>query len=676
MPKRNAKRFAQTRWLKRLVVGGLATLLLGLVVSRLEGPVATLAAWTATPQGEGTERKVSIADCDFQRDPDAMRGGFKAAIARHRDEVARATQYLASGLAASTSELALVPPQDIPRKNFIDTFIFDAMAKANVQSAPLCTDEEFVRRVHLDLTGRIPAAEDVTRFLNDKNANKRAALVDSLIGTPEFIDKWTMFFGDLFRNTARSVNVTRFTGGRDAFQKFIKDSLTANKPYDQMAREMIAANGDNFVQGEANFIVGGNVPMGPAQDTMDGRAVHTASMFMGISAVDCLLCHSGAGHLDNVNLWGKEKTRMDAWGLSAYFARVRQQRTVLSQQPNYIKFTVSELPAGEYQLNTDSGNRQTRAPIEGKSTVEPKYLFGAGGSINAGENRRQALGRLITADKQFARAAVNYLWEKLMVEALVSPSNAFDLARLDPTATLPDGWTVQPNNPELLDALASEFIKTKYDVRQLLASIAKSNTYQLSAQYPGNWNLSLVPYYARKFVRRLDAEEIHDAVVKATGVKVTSRANGQTIDGYQLRDTLNQPTTVVQWAMQLPDTNEPRGNAPVQNFLNSFIRGDRDAKPRSLEPSIMQALNLMNDPFVMQRIHQNNAGSLVSRLLADATLTSEQIVTQLYLNTLARNPTTDELNQLTPVFSTQTRREATESIQWALLNKIDFIFNY
>jgi hypothetical protein len=676
MPKRSAKRFPKAPWLKRLLVLACAAALLGAGAGRSDLLTRSLAAWADDSQGDGPERKVTVADCDFQRDPASMQGGFKAAIARHRDEIARATAYLANNLTASTSELALVAPQDIPRKNFIDNYIFDTMAKANVQAAPLCTDEEFVRRVYLDLTGRIPAATDVTKFVNDKSANKRDALVDALSGTPEYVDKWTMFYGDLFRNNARSVNVNRFTGGRDAFYKYIKDSLAANKPYDQMVRELITANGDNFVEGAVNFMVGGNVPMGPAQDTMDGRAVQTAAMFLGVSAVDCLLCHSGAGHLDNVNLWGKEKTRLDAWGLSAYFARVRQVRTVISQQPNYFKFTVSELPAGEYLLNTDSGNRQPRAPIDGKNSVAPKYLFGDGGPLNAGENRRQALARLITADKQFARAAVNYVWEKLMVEALVSPSNAFDLARLDPAAKLPDGWTLQPANPELLDALANDFIKNKYDLRLLIASIAKSNTYQLSAQYPGNWNLSLVPYYARKFVRRLDAEEIHDAIVKATGVKVTTQANGQTIDGYQLRDTLNQPTMVVQWAMQLPDTAEPRGNTQVLNFLNSFIRGDRDAKPRSLEPSIMQALNLMNHQFVMQRIHQANAGSLVARLLADQTLTPDQLVTQLYLNTLARNPTTEELNKLTPFYSSQTRRDATEGIQWALLNKIDFIFNY
>ncbi len=607
-----------------------------------------------------TYPKISGSDCGYLQNPD----GFRSAVAQHREMVSETTTAVAAALNDTGAEL--VPPQSIPRKNFIDNIIFDRMQRDNVQSASISSDEEFVRRVYLDITGRIPSAAEVTAFLADTSATKRDALVDKLIGSPEYIDKWTMFFGDLYKNNARSTNVNRFSGGRDGFYNYIKDAVSKNKPYNQMAREMIANDGDNFVQGEVNFIVGGTVPMGPAQDTMDGTAVEVSRAFLGINATDCLLCHDGAGHLDSVNLWGSQKTRLDAWGMSAFFARTRRQRQVLSQQPNYVKFLVSEAAAGEYQLNTTTGNRQVREPISGQSNVAPKYFLGAGGGVNAGENRRQAIARLVVADKQFARAAVNYIWEKLMVEALVSPSNAFDPARLDPAVSLPSGWTLQPANAELLNSLADEFIKQNYDIRKLIALIAKSNTYQLSSQYSGTWSLSLVPYYARKFIRRMDAEEIHDAILKATNFTAT----------YQMRDSLNQNTFTVNWAMQLPDTLEPRTNPQIANFMNLFIRGDRDVKPRSLEPSIQQSLALMNNTFVMNKIHQANAGSAVATLLANTALTDQQIVTQLFLNTLSRNPRQDELDALLPLFSSQGKRQATEGIQWALLNKMDFIFNY
>jgi hypothetical protein len=619
----------------------------------------TVAEQTATEEYS----RVTRDNCSYLREPETLRH----ALARHREEVSRATVTISNAIAEQTDS-ALVSPQDIPRKNFIDNILFDRMARDNVMSAALCTDAEFIRRVSLDLTGRIPAPEAVTAFLGDANPNKRDALVDSLIGTPEFVDKWTMFFGDLFRNTARATNVVRYSGGRDAFYNYLKNSLASNKNYAQMATEMITAGAattaDNFVNGEANFIVGGIIPMGPPQDTMDGTAVNTAIMLLGLSALDCLLCHDGAGHLDSVNLWGSQRTRAEAWGMAAFFARTRRQRQSLSQTPNYAKYMVSENANGEYQLNTITGNRQTREPLNGVSTVQPRFILNGSG-VNPGENRRQAMARLVTSDKQFARAAVNYIWEKLMVEALVSPSNAFDPARLDPAAQLPSGWTLQPANAELLGALADEFIRQNYDLRKLMALITKSSAYQLSAQYPGSWSLALVPYYARKYVRRLDAEEIHDAILKATGIGVT----------YQMRDTLGNNTFTVTQAMQLPDTIEPRGNQ-VAAFLNSFIRGDRDLKPRSLEPSIQQALNLMNHSFVMTRIHQNNAGSTVARLLADTSLTSQQIITQLYLNTLSRNPSQSELDALLPLFTSSSKQDATEAIQWALLNKVDFIFNY
>lgn len=652
--------------LRKLKTGLICLFVAALTISAVQrGKLPIVAAQQITQQADAQPEPVRRApiradDCEFLRHPKTP----KEALAEHREQLTRTMEKFSREAAYATVENQLVAPQSIARKNFIDNILFDKMAKDNVMSAALCTDAEFIRRAYLDLTGRIPSADAVTNFLKDTNANKRDALVDSLIGTPEFVDKWTMFFGDLLKNTARATNITRYTGGRDAFYTYLKNAITANRSYAQMATEMINANGDNFVVGEANFIVGGNIPMGPTQDSMDGRAVNTAAMFLGINAVDCLLCHNGRGHLESVNLWGSKRTRQEAWGMSAFFARTRMARTVLSTSPNYFKYTISENAAGEYQLNTTTGNRQERAPVNGVSTVAPRYILNGNGGVNTGETRRQALARLVTADRQFARAAVNYVWEKIMVEALVSPSNTFDPDRLDPNATLPSGWTLQPANAQLLEALTDSFIQSNYNLRTLISTIVKANAYHLSSQYAGNWSLAMIPYYARKYVRRMDAEEVHDAIMTATGIGVT----------YQLRDTLGNNTWAVNWAMQFPDTSLPGGNAG--NFLNSFLRGDRDVKPRSPEPSIQQALNLMNNSFVMTRIHQSNAGSNVAKLLADTALTNTDIITKLYLSTLSRNPTTEEINALLPLYSSYIKRDATEAVQWTLLNKMDFVFNY
>jgi hypothetical protein len=646
---------------RRNISLGLITLAILLGVEWTGLRAKAVAVFQDEPQDTGETHKVVREDCNFLREPQDVR----AAMARHREEISKATDRISLAI-TRRDDIELAAPQDIPRKNFIDNILFDRMVRDNIMSAPVCTDEQFIRRASLDITGRIPSADEVKAFLADTSANKRDALVDRLVGSPEYVDKWTMFFGDLFKNTLRSTNVVRYSGGRDAFHTWIKNSVAANKSYAQMATEMITANGDNFVAGQTNFIIGGIIPMGPAQDTMDGTAVAVGSTFLGINSLDCLYCHDGAGHLDSVNLWGAQRTRHEAWGMAAYFSRTQRTSTLISSQPLYRKFTVSEASTGEYRLNTTTGNRTARQPVDGQNTVTPRYILNPNAAMNNGENRRQALARIITSDDQFARAAVNYIWEKLMVEALVSPSNTFDLARLSASASLPGGWSVQPANPELLESLAQDFKRNNFDIRKLIATIVKSSAYQLSTQYPGNWNLSLVPYYARKYVRRMDAEEIHDAILKATGIGVT----------YQMRDTLGQNTYTVNWAMQLPDPVEPRTNGAAAAFLNSFLRGDRDVKLRSPEPSILQSLNLMNNSLVMTRIHQANAGSNVQKLLADTALTPTQIITRLYLNTLSRNPSPSEISTLLPLYSSQTRTVATESVQWILLNKMDFIFNY
>jgi hypothetical protein len=599
-------------------------------------------------------------DCSFLKDPNEF---LVSGELRHKLR-SDLVSTLQSHLFASSDAVDPVDTSPIPRKNLIDDSIFGRLAAAGIQPAPLASDAEFLRRVSLDLTGRIPSGAEVAAFLADTNPAKRDLKVDALMGSPEFVDKWTMFFGDLFKVNAQAQNINRAIPGRDAFYLYIKDSVARNKPYDQMARELITAAGDSFEQGQVNWPVGNNVAMGPAQDTYDGHAVNLAGMFLGINAVDCLLCHDGPRHLDSVNLWGSKQTRQNMWGLSAYFARVRRQQQVVTAVPLLVKHIVTDAATGEYALNTTTGNRSSRQPVNGVNVVAPKNPFNAatGSGIAAGENRRQAIARQITSDVQFSRAIVNYIWEKFMVEAFVSPSNAFDLARLDPNNPPPEPWTLQPTNPELLEALSLWFQQNGYDLRALMSLIAKSNAYQLSASYPGTWDVGYVPYYARRYLRRLDAEEIHDAIAKATGIP----------GNYLLAGSDLPP---VQWAMQFPDTREPRGNNAVATFLNAFGRGDRDTSFRRSDGSLLQALNMMNSTFVSGRIHQNNAGSRVQQLLSQSA-DAQTIIRELFLNTLSRPPSAAELNFFTPMFQQQGSRLAAEALQWTLLNKMDFLFNY
>ncbi len=558
-----------------------------------------------------------------------------------------------------------------PRNNFIDEHIFARIEATGIEPAPFSSDSEFLRRVTLDLTGRIPSPDEITDFIQDPSSGKREVRIDSLIASSEFIDKWTMFFGDLFKLNGRATNVNRFTQGRDAFYLYLKDSIAGNKPYDILVKEMITATGDNHSVGAANFPVGGIIPMGPIQDTYDGLAAQVASMFLGIQVVDCLLCHDGAGHLEEVSLWGYRQTRHDMWGLSAFFAQTRIQRERISVQPRLIRYNVSEnaRPRFRYSLNTTEGNRSARSPVDGISVVVPKYPFTLSstdlGQVEEGEVRREALAEYVTGDIQFARAIVNYVWEELMVEAFVSPSNAFDMDRLDPATPPPAPSTIQPTNPELLEAMAQWIQQNNFDLRALIALIAKSRTYQLSAAYPTEWFPEYVPYYARKFARRLDAEEIHDAVMTATGLGAS----------YVMRSRTGTVLGPVQWAMQLPDTREPRSNRRIALFLDSLGRGDRDQTVRSSDSSVLQALNLMNHSFVMGRIDADIGTGTIAQLLSE-TLDPTEIIRQMYLATLSRFPSDDEIALLLPMMVQLGAEAGAESLQWILMNKLDFVFNY
>src|SRR5262249_34044705 len=161
----------------------------------------------------------------------------------------------------------------------------------------------------------------------------------------------------------------------------------------------------------------------------------------------------------------------------------------------------------------------------------------------------------------------------------------------------------------------------------------------------------------RKYVRRLEAEEIHDAIQQATGILNTYTFTAPT-GGLAL--------PAVQWAMQLPEPGEPRSNGGVATFLNSFGRGDRDLTMRRTDGSLTQGLNMMNNGFVMNRIHQANAGSNVATVLA-TTQDPTTIVRMLFQSTLSRNPTPQETALFVQSYSGQTVRAATETLQWVLL---------
>lgn len=231
----------------------------------------------------------------------------------------------------------------------------------------------------------------------------------------------------------------------------------------------------------------------------------------------------------------------------------------------------------------------------------------------------------------------------------------------------------------MLDALARHFIASGYNIKSLLREITNSQTYQFSSRYAGNWNPTWEGYFGRHFVRRLWAEELHDSVVIATGIVPTYNVNG-----FSSASTYYGVTSPgfgpVSYAMQLPDVKVmPDGGGDVSQFLDSFLRGDRDSTPRKEEGSILQALNEMNDTFLESRVKSTGTAVTGSNLVAllNSGIPDSQLITQLYLTVLSRYPSATELQTAENYLGTNpSHSQAAEDLFWSLFNKVDFVFNY
>ncbi|HEX7151579.1 MAG TPA: DUF1549 domain-containing protein [Thermoanaerobaculia bacterium] len=575
-------------------------------------------------------------------------GGATLTEAQIRADVSRSTELVARAEAA-TDGRRRASRQPV---NLIDEEIFGAMKAAGVVPAPLSTDVEFLRRVTLDLTGQLPTPEEVDAFLADQRSNRRTLAVDRLLASEAFSDRWALFFGDLFRNTIQ-FGVASGPSARKNFHDYLRTSVRDGKPYDEMVRELITATGDARHNGPVNFVIRDFIfGTDPPQDTFDGLAVSTSNAFLGVNTF-CISCHDGAGHTTELNSFLTSKKRAQFWESAAFFAKLRFGPSPGS--PFDVAFAAEEDPAGEYETGTTSGNKAPRNPAvaDGRRTIEPAFLL-TGERPAPGEPRRAAYARMLTAHPQFARATVNYLWKEMFVLGIVEPVNNFDLVRPN-----------QATHPRLLDRLGRAFAASGYNLRALLRMMALSEAYQLSASYPGEWKAEYTRLFARRFVRRLTAEEMHDAVSAATNVwiPIPIPSGDPVLRAGQL------PDVVVPSDTQAPET---------RLLLDSFLRGNRKDTARSSELTLHQMLSLLNNSSVVAgRVESPQSRGRVMLARGDA---PRDIVRALWSATLGRRPTAAEeaaaLEAFTAATTQQQREEAVEDLQFALINKLEFLFNH
>ena len=603
-----------------------------------------------------------------ERDEDAAAKAHKALLdaADHASETARFTDNV---MMSMSKDVANLPVQ---QQTFIDDILFRQMSENNIPHASLTSDAEFMRRLYLDTTGLPPQPEDIRSFVSNTSNNKRKDLVDKLVGTEEFAEQWAWFWGDLFRLASQ------VGPGKTSFQFWVKEWLKIDRPYDEVVHDLITGVSkvhstipalqflarshqvkSRIVMSDEDYSINNRL------DSIDQFNVDSSRVFLGINT-SCISCHDGAAHLETVSSWLTKQDRADFYRHSAFFGKTRLITSWDDRSKNVVvDYIVDDLGDGyntgdDAPFQTLSENRFPR--FEGE-TYKPAFLL-TGEEPRAGFNERAELARMITTHPQFARATANLIWGKLMSIAFVEPYNAFDLDRLDPNNPPEKPWTIQPSNPELLEAIAKDFRENGYSIHHLMKTIMNSSVYQLSASYPAKWNDDYLPYYPRKFVRVLTGPEVVDSLAQVTNSPAEFDFMGTKV--HRIKQ-LSVPQ----------DLRARRGTGEGADFnaiLQAFFQTNRmTPAPIGNKGSTLQALLMMQSGAVTRRVLAEK-GSRVHTLVSSEA-SAEAIIDELYLATLARFPTEAE-SKIAEASIDSDREVGAENLQWALLNTPEFLLNH
>jgi hypothetical protein len=502
-----------------------------------------------------------------------------------------------------------------PAKNFIDELVFKHLKSIGLPPSDVCSDEVFVRRVTLDIAGRLPTPAETVQFLADTNAQKRDRWIDHLLARPEHADyfarKWTL----LLRSRVDQTNQVR---GSIAVQQWLREAIYHNKPYDEIVTELLTASGEQ----EDNPLVNWWRQIKDQSDQVES----TAQVFLGVR-LQCARCHHHP-----FDQWSQE----DYYGLAAFFSRVGRK---------YGK---------EYQGNVERIYHKRGVPsVPHPRTKAPILPTGLGGkplNLSPDDDPREALAQWMTAPENpyFSRALVNRYWKHFFGRGLVDPED-------DMRATNP------ASHPELLDALARHFVKSRFDLKDLVRTICQSRVYQLSTE-ANAFNLEDRQHHARFYPRRMMAEVLLDSIDDVLMTK--SNLGGA------------PPLPPEARAVQLPHFPYPS-----QYFLQIFgtPEGSTSCECERIDTAnLAQNLHLMNSAEVLGKV--SSASGRAATLSADASLSSEQKLRKIFLLVYSRNPKPRELERalrhLSRAKNRTEEKAALEDLLWALINTKEFMYNH
>jgi hypothetical protein len=492
--------------------------------------------------------------------------------------------------------------------NYIDTLVNENLHKLRILPSGVCTDEEFVRRAYIDVIGMYPTPDDIRKFLAEANPKKREMLIDSLTQRREFTEVWVMKWAELLQ-------IRSGIAGNNNQPPFYKNALL----YYNWLAERIGKNVplDEIVT-ELLSASGGTVSS-PAvnfyQTELDQLKLteNVAQVFMGMR-IQCAQCHNHP-----FDKW----TMDDYYGFKAFFTQIGRKQT--------------DDPQEVIIFNNKGG--ESRHFLT-QAVMKPKFLGGETPEMKPGEDRRKILAEWIASPSNpyFARNIGNIMWAHFFGIGIVDPVD--DVRVSNP-----------PSNPELIEALAKNLTNYKYDMRKLVRDICTSMTYQRSTK-PNETNAGDKRNFSHAQVRRVRAEVLLDAIS-------------------QITDTPNkfQGLPLGARAVQIAD------GAVSTYFLTTFGRAKRESVCScevKMEPTLSQALHLMNGDAVNDRIKQ---GQVVAKMIKEKK-TDREIAGDLYLRTFGRPPNDKEWTAIQATLAPDQRQAALEDLFWALMNSKEFYFNH
>jgi hypothetical protein len=425
----------------------------------------------------------------------------------------------------------------LPHYNYIDEHIDAKLERLKIQPAAVTDDATFARRVHLDLIGIPPTPQEARAFLDDPapSRSKRERLIGALMERKEFIDHWSLKWGDLLQSNRKHLGEK----GTWAFRQWIRDSLAAEKPYDEMVRELITSKGSTYQNPEANFFRVNGDPKVAMENT--------TQLFLGVRMV-CAQCHDHP-----FEKW----TQNQYYQLSAFFAAVGVKPGFDSEEE------IVYLKRDGYDVKHPKNNR----------AVEPQYLVASADAppIASFGDRREALADWLTSEKNpfFARAIVNRMWSYFFGRGIIDPVD--DIRASNP-----------PVNAALLEAMAEDFVRNNFNLRHVIRTIVNSRTYQAGLE-TNNWNANDTTNFSHFLPRRLSAESILDAITIATGSRP---------------DFPEVPPDFT--AQELPDPHVGQGG--FLDMFGRPERESSCECERRTEMSLPQAMNLVNGPTLAEAI--------------------------------------------------------------------------